>query len=297
MVKLCGSTPLWVAARALLNERGDDYKWRLAQVLTTFAPEHIHDLRVSSRRMREGLALFTPCYPPCVLEQFVKAFRKATRLLGEIRNNDETILFFASIHDKVNEHCRSEICQLLTSCHIERSEEVRRLKRGLKKISSAKMFSQYCHVVNSPSLFVTTTADIDPLASLAEFARKRLSSRIEIIIQLVPAARHEENTLAQHQLRIAVKHFRYRLEIVSFILGNRYPELHTIVKKYQELLGSMHDLDVFAATNREAGFSPSTAAVVAAEISVQRHSHFAAFAEWLKKKPFESVGEQLRKIL
>jgi len=101
---------------------------------------------------------------------------------------------------------------------------------------------------------------------------------------------------AQHQLRIAVKHFRYCLEIVSFTFGSNYHELHTTIKKYQELLGSMHDLDVFAIVSREAGFSPSTAALIAKEIADQRGSHFADFAVLLRKKPFKRIGEQLRNI-
>lgn len=297
MIQVNGATPLWTAARALLNDRGDDFKRRLAQVLTTFDPEGIHDLRVSSRRMREGLALFAPCYPPCALSGLGKTFKKVTRLLGEIRNNDETILFFASIHDKVNECCRSEIDRLLTTCRIQRGDEVRGLKTGLKKISAAKLCAHYRQVVNSPSLFAPSAADVDLLAPLTDFAQNGLSSRLAIILQLVPAASQEENTAAQHQLRIAVKHLRYCLEIVSFMFGNSYPELHTTVKKYQELLGSMHDLDVFAAVSREADFLPSSAALITNEIAVQRGNHFADFAVLLKKKPFKRIGEQLRNIL
>ena len=297
MLQVNGATPLWTAARALLNDRGDDFKRRLAQVLTTFDPEDIHDLRVSSRRMREGLVLFAPCYPPGALSRLVKTFKKVTRLLGEIRNNDETILFFASIHDKVNECCRSEIDRFLTTCRILRGDEVRGLKTGLKKISAAKLCAHYRRVVNSPSLFAPLAAGVDLLAPLADFAQDRLSSRLALILQRVPAASQEENTAAQHQLRIAVKHFRYCLEILSFMLGKSYPELHTTVKKYQELLGRMHDLDVFATVSRETDFSLSTAELVTKEIAVQRGNHFDEFTVLLKKRPFESIGEQLRNIL
>ena len=58
-----GTTPLWIAARVLLYERGEDFFRRRDKVLKTFDPGDIHDLRVASRRLREGLALFAPCYP------------------------------------------------------------------------------------------------------------------------------------------------------------------------------------------------------------------------------------------
>ena len=70
-----GTTPLWIAARLLLRERVDDFFRRLQQVQKTFDPDDIHDLRVASRRLREGLALFAPCYPP----------RNSTRLVKKVR--------------------------------------------------------------------------------------------------------------------------------------------------------------------------------------------------------------------
>src|SRR5512136_2315517 len=92
-----GSTQLWVAARVLLCERGDDFFMRWDKVLKTSDPEDIHDLRVSSRRLREGLALFAPCYPPESLKRLVRGLKRVTRLLGDIRNTDEAILFFTEL--------------------------------------------------------------------------------------------------------------------------------------------------------------------------------------------------------
>src|SRR5512137_556288 len=91
---IAGSTPLWVAARALLTLRGEDFRRRLADVRQTFDAEAIHDLRVSSRRLREGLVLFAPCYPAAGVARLVRRIKKVTRLLGDIRNRDEALLFF-----------------------------------------------------------------------------------------------------------------------------------------------------------------------------------------------------------
>lgn len=293
MSQLDGATPLWVAARTLLIERGDDFKQHLEQVLSTFDPEAIHDLRVSSRRLREGIALFAPCYPPVEITLLVKMFRKITRLLGEIRNRDEAVLFFTALSMNLDRRCCSELDRLLTAYERERKNEVQRLTSGLQKYLAADLFNRYRKVVSSPRLFMAAAA-VDPFTPLIDFARHALCTRMDDVLQLVPAAGNETDIAAQHQLRISVKHFRYRLELFSFLLGSSYRKIYTQLKSYQELLGTMHDLDVFAAINRENSFSPPVTARIAAEIATRRSSLFTAFSMLLTNKPFEKIGEKIR---
>ena len=89
MMPVAGTTPLWMAARSLLSERVDDFFRRRDKVLKTFDAEDIHDLRVSTRRLREGLALFAPCYPPVNIGRLVRKIRQVTRLLGDMRKNSK----------------------------------------------------------------------------------------------------------------------------------------------------------------------------------------------------------------
>jgi CHAD domain-containing protein len=291
------TTPLWVAARILLRERGDDFDRRLGDALLSFDPEAIHDLRVSSRRMREGLALFAPCYPPGDIAPLVKRIKKVTRLLGEIRNRDEALLFFLSLRNRLDNSCHSDLDRLLTTFRTERSRELEKLEAGLRKISAADLRDRYRQVICYPSLFAPVDSGVDLFAPLAVFARTALLSRLADVLQLVTAARQTGNIAAQHQLRITVKHFRYRMEIVSFLLGNSYRKLYTTVKFYQEVLGKMHDLDVFAAICQEAAFSQPAATTIMAAIAAKRAKLFDEFSGMLARMPFEMVGERLRDVL
>lgn len=292
-----GTTPLWVAARALLWERGDDFFRRRDKVLKTFGPEDIHDLRVSSRRLREGLALFAPCYPPGKIARLVKGSKGVTRLLGEIRNSDEAVLFFSALRDELDDPCRGDLDRLITSFQEERNKELRRLKTGLREMAGDELHDLYRRVIGSPTLFAPSAGSSDPFAPLAGFADESLGARLIDVLKLVPEARQEGNSEAQHLLRIAVKHFRYRMEILSFLLGARYEELHAAVKRYQELLGKMHDLDVFAGISREARFSEPSAALIPAAIAAHRGRLFAEFSGMLECIPFEGIGERVRDAL
>ncbi len=292
-----GTTPLWVAARTLLRERRDDFFRRRDKVLLTFDPEDIHDLRVSSRRLREGLALFAPCYPTGEMARLVKRIKRVTRLLGEIRNRDEAVLFFLSLGEELDDSCGSELDRLVASYRGERNEELEKLGSGLRKIAGGELRDLSLRVIGSPCLFAPASGSIDPFSPLAVFARDSLGARFADVLVLVPEARKAENFEAQHLLRIAVKHFRYRLEILSLLFGDSYADIHAAVKTYQELLGKMHDLDVFAGVCRAAPFTQPTAALILAAITVHRERLFAGFSGMLERMPFETIGERVRYAL
>jgi len=297
MTPVTAETPLWAAASVLLDERGRDFFRRRDSVLESFDPEAIHDLRVASRRLREGLLLFAPCYPGDGLAWILKKIRKVTRLLGDIRNSDEAARFFSTLSEELDAACRADLSRLVTAFREERAAELEQLEAGLRKLTSAKLSDRFRLTVDNPSLLAPLPGGVDPFVPLADFARAALGARLDDVLQLVPAARFSENAAAQHRMRIAVKHYRYRLEILSALLGPGFQELHAAVKGYQEVLGKMHDLDVFAGICRNAAFAPPAAELVPAAIAAKRAQLFAAFARMLEDSPFEQLGERVREAL
>jgi CHAD domain-containing protein len=297
MTPVEAATPLWAAATVLLDERGRDFFRRRDQVLKTFDPEDIHDLRVASRRLREGLLLFAPCYPGDGLAWILKRIRKVTRLLGDIRNSDEAALFFATLADELDAACRADLSRLVATFREERADELEQLEAGLRKLVSAKLSDRFRRTIDNPSLLAPLPGGIDPFVPLADFAREALDARLEDILALVPAARLPENAAAQHRMRIAVKHYRYRLEILSALIGSGYQQLHAAVKGYQEVLGKIHDLDVFAGICGAAVFGPPAAELVPVAIAAKREQLFAVFASMLAASPFEQIGVRVRGAL
>src|SRR5512147_1518447 len=95
-----GNAPLWYAARDLLAQRCGNFFQQLDNTLKTLDSEDIHDLRVASRRLREGLSLFESCYPPEKIARLARRVKDVTRLLGKIRNDDEAILFFTGLMEE-----------------------------------------------------------------------------------------------------------------------------------------------------------------------------------------------------
>jgi CHAD domain-containing protein len=296
-MRLDGTTQLWIASRVLLYERGEELFRRRDKVIKTLYPEDIHDLRVASRRMREGLALFAPCYPADNIKRIDKKVRSITRFLGDMRNTDEAILFFTALADELGDGCRGDFEPILASLLKKRKREVRRLKNGLQKVASGGLNDLYLRTINALSLFTPPENGIDLFSPLSGFAKDSLDSRLSIIRELLPQAREKMAIEAQHRLRIAVKHFRYRMDILSFLIGTAFQQLHEAVKSYQDVLGKMHDLDVFAGNVRKAGFSSETEKLVLDNILSKREKLFQDFSGMLKTMPLEKIGEQVRNLL
>lgn len=297
MMQVEGTTPLWIAARVLLYERVDDFFRRRDNVYKTFDSEDIHDLRVSSRRLREGLTLFAPCYEPGNITRLIKSVKRVTRLLGEMRNTDEALLFFNALTDDVDSICRSDLERLQLIFQNNRTKELKRLKPGLREIAPKPLRDLYLRTINAPSIFKPSSNDIDLFTPLSDFARRSFDTQIAAVTSLVPLAQQEQEIEAQHRLRIAVKHFRYRLEILSPLMGADYQPLHTAVKGYQDVLGRMHDLDVFAEIIREAGFPSSIEDLVRECMVEKRKNLFSGFTGMLGTMPIDLIGERIRNAL
>ena len=55
--------------------------------------EHIHRMRVASRRLRAALPLFKSCFPKKKFRMWMQELQKITRALGDARDTDVQIAF------------------------------------------------------------------------------------------------------------------------------------------------------------------------------------------------------------
>lgn len=296
-MRISGHTPLWIAARALLAGRVDDFFDRWRRAAETFDPEDIHDLRVSSRRLREGFLLFAAAYRPESVRRAARGVRSVTRLLGALRNTDEALVFFRHMAETAEGGAGRHLARIIARYEDLRREQRRQLRRGLGDLDPRRTREALARIVACPTLFSPPPSGIDPFTTIAVFAAERLRERLDDVLALVPDACREADVEAQHRLRIAVKHYRYRLEILSFLLGDCSGPLHAAIKAYQDVLGTMHDLDVFAGIVRHEGLPSADECVILNHITGERRRRFALFAGLLAETPFEAIGEQVRRAL
>ena len=71
--------------------------------------------------------------------------------------------------------------------------------------------------------------------------------RLEEFLAYEPHIAHPERVAELHRMRIAAKHLRYTLEIFAPLYGKALRKPLKVVKEIQELLGEIHDCDVWIA--------------------------------------------------
>ena len=295
MSPISSTTPLWIAARQLLEANGKEFFKRWAKVARGFDLEDIHDLRVASRRLREGLALFEPCFGGRGVARIGRRVKQVTGILGDLRNTDESILFFSQLHPGERLPSDPEVRVLLDHLEGERDTSRAQLEQELKQLRSAPLKSRLTDQINTPLLFGNQRTD--PFQALSRFADGAILDRALPLAELLPQALDEANAAGQHRLRIAVKRLRYRLEILQPLFASGFPELHRAVKEYQEVLGKLHDLDVFADLVLERIPEGAGQQNLLRVITARRSRLFTRFVGMLESTPVDAIGAQARSSL
>jgi CHAD domain-containing protein len=205
--------------------------------LKTSDLEDIHDLRVASRRFRAALQLFEPVAPKVSLTGLKRSVRRLTRTLGGLRNIDEALLFFQTRHQTVPaaDNLRNILARL-------RSRELKQIQKALIAFD----YRTFDRMVREMVAGLTEDCSKEPGGGslLAYFSDTSLR-RYQPIQQLIPVSAVPENRASRHALRIALKKWRYFLEIIALVLERDYTPLLELLKEYQSVLGRMNDIVEF----------------------------------------------------
>lgn len=227
-------------SREIMLEQWRELLLLRRSVLKTSDLEAIHDLRVASRRFRAALRLFEPWLPQKNAALLLKNLRKLTRVLGGLRNIDEALLFFR-LRTPAGSAREYQLCYLLTQM---REGELALVKESLAAFDRHRLNRT---VRKAAARLAANHISADKEGSLPGYFSdtcRRLSQPIQ---DLLPLATSPEQRGSRHQLRIAIKKWRYFFEIVTPVLGSDAAPILGLLKDYQTILGRMNDVAVFGA--------------------------------------------------
>ena len=225
--------------------------------------EGVHQARVASRRLRELLPLFavTPRCAP-VARTLRTHVRRLTRVLGPVREIDVSVM---TLDQVTAQHPGLEAA----------AAAVRDALEGQRVTASARMID------------TLASADLDDLSTrtfrlatdlVAPAVRWRmaatLAARIGARWRGVRAALSAAGALYApdriHRVRIALKKFRYALELAEDVGRLRLRGTIDRLKSLQDVLGLLHDLEVLAASVRDCGSDATESAAQAALADLAR---------------------------
>jgi CHAD domain-containing protein len=237
----------------------DAFTGEIAGVREAQDIEYIHRMRVASRRLRAALPLFVACFPEKQYATWMQEITKITRALGDARDADVQIAFLQKSLKKIQKDPGRRNKTIVVS-QPSTEPAIRFLLLSLqkkrnnlqKRVLSAISGLEKSHVTDEmQSVFTTMRSDcctprkkphvygIPPVAAL------RIGKRLSTLLSYEPWVLHPDAVAEHHATRIAAKKLRYTMEIYGSIYRNNLEKPLARVKKIQEILGDIHDCDVW----------------------------------------------------
>ncbi|MDD1770129.1 MAG: CHAD domain-containing protein [Methanomassiliicoccales archaeon] len=209
-------------------------------VLSDEDAECVHRMRVASRRMRAALAVFEGCFPRKRLKRWSERMKTVTKALGAARDADVQIMFLEGMLKDSGIEVRPGIEGLL------------RLKRLARKRLHPPLTEAIEGLLEGGELEeMTRAARRVEEAPKGTYARSRALAYVHIgrrtaeLGSFSPYVHDPTQKDRHHQMRIAAKRLRYTLELFGGLYAGGLLDELSKVKKLQEVLGEMHDCDVW----------------------------------------------------
>ena len=201
----------------------------------------VHQARVATRRIREALPLVARGRTGKSLK---KSVRKLTRALGPVRELDVALMNLDQLRNSgdVSEAAIARLRQLIT-------EERQRLGAEMVRLISHFNLEKFQKkAVEAVAHGPEPSGSRDPRRIAA--ALGRTARRAEGLHAAIDNAAGIYLPDRLHQVRITVKKLRYALEIAQDLSGSRATTRVRTLKRVQDLLGRMHDLEMLIARTR-----------------------------------------------
>jgi CHAD domain-containing protein len=240
---LKSTTPLTDAARRVLAVRLEVVHSQLPLALHDWQedPEHVHQLRVGTRRAGAALAIFGFCLPIVYFKKLKKRLRAIRRAAGAARDWDVFAMALAEREKHVTAGQRAGLDFLLGYAQAQRVAA----QATLEQVGERKPFALE-HLIADALAAIQLPAG-SPRQCLGDVARPWLA---EILMDLHTAGTSNLDQYEHlHQARILGKRLRYGMEVFASCFGADFKDrFYPMVEEMQDILGLANDS--FVATQR-----------------------------------------------
>lgn len=228
---LDSASPRTRAARRLITSRLADARQAEAALTRKLTPEHVHDLRVATRRLRAALVAFRDLGGLDEREREVKRLQDA---LGEVRDLHVQGAWLEEALLEGEPSRRAGLQGMHASLMAPLPDKERRLRRALVRWAERTV----------PALEQETLRLDGPGKYGGRRARKGLLHRLRQVKRRMKHLTKDLDAPTTHALRKAVKKLRYEAELFVPALCPQVKPLLKALKPLQQTLGELHDADV-----------------------------------------------------
>ena len=189
----------------------------------------------------------------------MKELTKITRALGDARDADVQIAFLQKTLKKIQKgqdldatdtgadkpSTEPAIKFLLLSLRKKRGILQKRVLSALQDLEKSRVAEDMQLAFASLNSGFSVTRARPGLSGIPPLAALRISKRLSALLSYDPWVLHPEAVAEHHATRIAAKKLRYTMEIYGSVYRNSLGKPLARVKKIQEILGDIHDCDVW----------------------------------------------------
>ena len=213
-------------------------------VMTSTDIEYIHRMRVASRRLRSSFEIFSDGFPKQDYKLFAKDIRAVTKALGAARDLDVQLELLQQIHPQFSDpRLAPGVNRLQLRLKQQRQEAQTRVIKAMKTLEDDETLRRIARwaapwLEKAESIYLYSPA-------LFELAFSSIKARLQEVMVFDEPVRVETNVAELHAMRISAKHLRYTMETFESLYGDELKPFINHAKKLQDLLGSIHDADVW----------------------------------------------------
>ena len=218
-------------------------------------PEHIHRMRVASRRLRAAMPVFKSCFPEKKYRKWRKEIKNITSSLGDARDLDVQIGFLEGyLHERERalpgrgttgtpqEDGPGDVSALLRVLKQKREQVQPAVEEAMESLRKGGVFDEFGRVLAVPG---PGRKDNGKPLALHRRAQRNISSRIDDLLSYTPYVHDPEAVTRHHEMRIAAKRLRYTLETFNRLYSGKLKRPVRTVRALQDALGQLHDCDVW----------------------------------------------------
>jgi putative phosphoesterase len=236
---LLGCRALWYQVEQLREH---------SEAVLAMDPEGIHQMRVASRRLRAGLPIFSSCLKESQYRIWRKEIKGLTGALGEARDTDVQIEYLRSLLAVVREDQRAGVQVLLDAKIMLRQNQQGQVRGWLDNLEEEGLLREMAnHLSRAVRRLEAKKPDLRGRVAYAA-GLAFVTNRVTALLKLEGAASDPLDRDGHHRMRIAAKRLRYTLEAFRPLFDDALDQEIGSLKEVQDLLGEMHDCDVWLAT-------------------------------------------------
>jgi putative phosphoesterase len=207
--------------------------------------EYLHKMRVTSRRIRAAMPLFKGCYQKKQFRKWLNEIKRITKFLGEARDLDVQIIFLQGYMKSQPSLGNDSGVKQLFDCLTSRRAEIQvTVVNELDELNNSGVLEGIKKA--SKQIFIQTSNEHPCPQDVIEEASDRISKKLDDFLSMENCVHKKDDILCHHQMRIRAKWLRYTMEAFSPVYEENLSKEIKLVKCFQDVLGEMHDCDVWS---------------------------------------------------